>query len=132
MSSNKSIGESLVEFLSNSAEFYSRLLASVESQLCFKTSELVYDKVQFSSKTQRRKVGCFVVWETGLVGTGAVCCGQTVHVVAMECVCGVTFNLYSVMIMHDNLVSAAWFLAYFLTLSPLETLPQSFPLTIYI
>ena len=56
------VRENLDKFLSSSMEFYCGLLGSVESQLAFRVSDLVYDRTEFSSKTQRRKAGpeCFV------------------------------------------------------------------------
>lgn len=70
--SNDNIKESLIKFLSASAECYTRLLSSMESQLSFKTSELVYDQVQFSSKTQRRKVGQVCWCWNRPIGSGMV------------------------------------------------------------
>lgn len=60
VSKDEDVRESLGKFLDTAVEFYSHLLGMVESQLCFKTSDLVYDKVHFNSRTQRRKVGVCV------------------------------------------------------------------------
>lgn len=49
----------LENFLEESVAFYSKLLSQVELQLSFKVSELLSNKVEFTSKTHCRKV-CLV------------------------------------------------------------------------